>query len=62
MIGILHVLIWLCINTVKAKTVHELMHIFLVEMRMTACESDFHDHEERVAQTLACASTVTGTD
>ena len=35
--------------------VHELAHIFLNEMRMTATESDYADHEERVAQTLADA-------
>ncbi len=35
--------------------VHELMHIFLLEMRMTHAESDFLDHEERTAKTLADA-------
>lgn len=35
--------------------VHELMHILLNEMRMTCVEPDFHEHEERVAQTLADA-------
>ena len=35
--------------------VHELMHIFLGEMRMTCAEPDFSDHEERTAKTLADA-------
>lgn len=34
---------------------HELMHVFLNEMRMTCAEPAFHEHEERVAHTLADA-------
>lgn len=34
---------------------HELMHVFLNEMRRTCIEADFHEHEERVAHTLADA-------
>ncbi len=34
---------------------HELMHIFLSEMRMTRAEADASDHEERTAQALADA-------